>query len=455
MRLPRRAVLLVTAALLGSALPSLATATTTTVVPPAVTSTALAVGSTTAALDDGDQLVGVTWATGEPRISVRWLTPRGWTAVETPEDDSDVPAAEERHGTRRGTEPVWRPRGATLVDVRVDGTATDLRLVRVGDAEPRTTRSFGLARAAAADGRGLLGAVRTRKDWGADESLRSGRPTYASSVRAVVVHHTAGGNDYSPADVPRKIRADYAYHVKARGWSDLGYNVVVDKYGGIWEGRAGGLGRAVVGAHAAGFNTGTLGVSLLGDMTKAAPTAETVRAMARVSAYAAATWRFDPTGTVALTSKGSPRYRSGTTVRLGRVHGHRDTGRTACPGSLYDRLGAIRAGAATLLGEPPRVLDVTVTGAPVHAPTPMLLTAELSREVPWRVEVADDGGTVVATARGTGPRAHLEWNGLRQDIAGVPARPGDYTWHVRADDGFHPRADRSGEVQVGLPVVPV
>ena len=64
------------------------------------------------------------------------------------------------------------------------------------------------------------------------------------------------------------IRADYAYHVRGRGWSDLGYNLLVDRFGRVWEGRHGGLGRATIGAHAQGFNTGTLGVSMLGDATR-------------------------------------------------------------------------------------------------------------------------------------------------------------------------------------------
>jgi hypothetical protein len=452
-RLSRRAVVLLTAALLGPALPSLATSGTP-VVTPSVVSTALGAGATTARLGEGDQLVGVTWAGGDPRVQVRWRTPQGWTAWEEPEADSDRPAALERAGTRAGTEPLWRPTGATAVDVRISGAARDLRLVRVGDGEVK--RTLGLRSASAADGRRLLGDVRTRADWGADESLRTEKPTYARSVQAVVVHHTAGGNDYSPADVPQRIRADYAYHVKARGWSDLGYNVVVDRFGGIWEGRAGGLGRATIGAHTAGFNSGTLGVSLLGDMTRELPTPETVRAMSRVAAYAAATWRFDPTGTVTLTSKGSPRYRSGTKVTLGRVHGHRDTGRTACPGALYDRLGDIRRGASRLLGPAPQILGVTVTGTPVHAPSPMVVTADLTRDAPWVVEVHDGAGVTVARAVGEDARPHLEWNGLRSDQASlVPAAPGDYTWHVRVDDGIHPHDDRSGQVQVGLPVVPV
>ena len=455
MRLPRRAAVLLAALLLGPALPSLAVSSTP-VVTPSVVSSPVVAGAASVRLRAADELVGVTWRSGTAQVRVRWLTPQGWTAWEVPEDDSGVPSAAERAGTRPGTEPVWRPRGATLVDVRVAGTARDVRLVRVGDGTARTRRTFGTAAASAANGTPLLGRVHTRADWGADESLRRGQPDYAPRVEAVVVHHTAGGNDYAPADVPKKIRADYAYHVQARGWSDLGYNVVVDRFGGIWEGRHGGFGRATIGAHSAGFNTGTLGVSLLGDMTAAQPTQETVDAMARVAAYAGATWQFDPGGRVTLTSRGSPRYSKGTRVTLGRVHGHRDTGRTACPGTLYDRLGEIRRGALRLLGPAPRVTSVTVTGAPVHAPSPLVVTAELTRDGPWVVEVHDADGVTVARAVGTDDRPHLEWNGLRRDAAGlVPAAPGDYTWHVLADDGWHPPDRRDGPVQVGLPVVPV
>jgi hypothetical protein len=451
-RLSRRAAVVLAAALLGPALPSLAVTTSATVVAPAIRTVDIAAGTLVSSVTDADQLVGVTWEAGSPRVAVRWLTPTGWTGWETSEDDSDVPVAQERDGARAGTEPVWRPTGATRVETRVTGSARGLQLVTIGDGDARAVRSLGTPAAHAADASRLLGRVHTRADWGADESLRSEKPSYAKRVDAVVVHHTAGGNDYRPEDVPKKIRADYAYHVKARGWSDLGYNLVVDRFGGIWEGRAGGFGRATIGAHAAGFNTGTLGVSLLGDMTKAAPTEHTVDAMAKVAAYAGATWQFDPRQDVTLTSKGSPRYRSGTKVRLGRVHGHKDTGRTACPGALYDRLGDIRLGAARLLGPAPRITGVRVTGAPVHAPTPLVVTGELSRDAPWVVEVHHSDGSTVARATGEDGRPHLEWNGLRDNV--LPAEPGDYTWHVLVDDGYHPPARREGPVEVGLPVVP-
>ncbi len=452
-RVSRRAVILVALALLGPVLPSLAAAHGLPAVTAFVQSAALGVGATTAPVTDSDRLIGVTWTAGAPSVRVRWLTASGWTGWEVAEDDSAVPEPAERATARNGTAPVWRPPGATLVEVGVDGVASDLRLVRVGDGAARRSWAFGLAPAAADPG-GLPG-IRSRADWGADESLRRGAPDHAAAVKAVVVHHTAGSNDYGPADVPRRIRADYAYHVQARGWSDLGYNVVVDKFGGIWEGRAGGVGRATIGAHAEGFNTGTLGVALLGDMTRAQPTPEAVQAVARVSAYAADVWHFDPLGTVVLTSGGSPKHKSGTKVPLPRVHGHRDVGLTTCPGTLYDRLGEVRRIAA----ERVRITSVELTGAPVRPPGALVVSGTLSRAAPWFVEVRDPAGLLVTRSAGQSALARLEWNGLRSpaDVAAlpglIPALPGTYTWIVEVGDGVRPPDRRQGSFEVAQPAL--
>jgi uncharacterized protein with LGFP repeats len=94
--------------------------------------------------------------------------------------------------------------------------------------------------AQADDGRPV---IRSRAEWGADESLRTEAPSYSRTLEAVTVHHTAGSNDYTEARCPAVLRGIYAFHVKSRGWSDIGYNVLVDRFGTAWEGRAGGLDR--------------------------------------------------------------------------------------------------------------------------------------------------------------------------------------------------------------------
>ena len=446
MPLSRRALLALTAAALVPSLPALGEATGT----PLVRRTALRLGRTVAAVGT-EQLLAVTWSGGAARVQARWRTVAGWGAWGAAEQDVES-------GERaRGTEPLWPPRGASAVEVQIAGAPTGLALVRIADGPPQA------ANTTVPERHRLLGPVLRRADWGADESKRRAAPDYAATVEAVVVHHTAGSNDYAEADVPRRIRADYAYHVDVRGWSDLGYNLVVDRFGRIWEGRAGGLERATIGAHAAGFNTATLGVSLLGDMTRERPTEQAVRAFARVTAYAAATWRFDPRSAVTLTSRGGPRYAAGTRVTLPRVFGHTDVGRTACPGALMDRLADIRAGAVALLGPAPLIVDVQVSGAPVRAPEPVVITGRLNRSAPWTAALRDSDGTVVARAAGESARARLEWNGLRpipgteaggQAPALVPAAAGSYRWAIAVDDGYHPAARREDDVEVALPVVP-
>ncbi len=453
----RRIAVIAVIALTAPVLPSLA-GSTGAAAPPVVRSLALAVGTTTTAVHD-ERLVGVTWQDGSPTVRLRWRTATGWTAWDQPETDAPT-------GTVPSTEPAWRPTGATAVAVEVTGAARGLTLVTVSDGGVRQSRgvqSWGMRSAAARSATGLLGAVKSRRDWGADESIRRGRPEYATSVRAVVVHHTVQRNDYAAGEVPAMIRADYAYHVRSRGWDDLGYNLVVDRFGQVWEGRAGGFGRATIGSHTGGFNTSTLGVAVLGDYTRTGPSTPVTKALAKVTAYAAGTWGFDPKGSVTLTSKGSSRYRSGQRVTLPRVLGHRQVSTTACPGSLMDALPEVRRGAAVLLGPAPRVTETAVTGAPVHAPLPLTITAKLSREAPWTAEVKDPAGEVVARATGEDAAPRIEWNGLRpspavlgEDGPGIlPAAPGDYSWVITVDDGYHEPFVRQDAVAVGLPVVPV
>ncbi len=451
--LPRRLALVGAVALAAPALPALAGPAGPPVVTTLVRTTALQAGDTVRPLAR-EEAVGVTWTAGHPVVQLRWHDARGWGAWTTAEDDSAEPEPAERASTRPGTAPVWRPAGTDRVELRVTGAASGLGLTSVVDGPARRSGlSLHGSSASAASRVPILGEVRSRRDWGADESMRRGRPAYAPALKAVVVHHTAQSNDYAPGDVPRLIRADYAYHVQGRGWSDLGYNLLVDRFGRVWEGRYGGIDRAVVGAHAQGFNTGTLGVSLIGDVTRSSPTAAAVAAMSRVAAFAADRGHFDPRGSVVLTSGGSPRYSQGRRVRLHRVFGHLETGLTSCPGRLQGRLGQIRTAAFALRVPAPRILSTRVTGAPVHSPTPLVVSGRLNRAVRWTVQLTDPAGRLAAGAAGGSAAPRLSWQGTLPIAGGqrVPAPPGTYRWTMRASDGSHAAAVRSGTVQVGLP----
>ena len=49
------------------------------------------------------------------------------------------------------------------------------------------------------------------------------------------IHHTASGNTYTAAEAPAVVRGIYAYHTRSLGWSDIGYNFLIDRFGTIYE----------------------------------------------------------------------------------------------------------------------------------------------------------------------------------------------------------------------------
>ena len=174
-----------------------------------------------------------------------------------------------------------------------------------------------------------------RAEWGADESWRGGSPHYAQAARFAVVHHTATSNDYTREDVPAILRGIYRYHTHTLGWDDIGYNFLVDRFGRVFEGRAGGVDRPVIGAHAAGHNDGSIGVAVLGCHDReacdtAAVPAPAIEGLDRLVAWKFAYHGIDPRGT---TKQG------GATTST--IIAHREVGSTACPGDrLFDQMYA-------------------------------------------------------------------------------------------------------------------
>ncbi|HYN28464.1 MAG TPA: N-acetylmuramoyl-L-alanine amidase, partial [Dermatophilaceae bacterium] len=303
-------------------------------------------------------LVGLTWlprtapADGT-RVEVRGRDSTGrwtaWTATSV-EADTDPVAEAAGRVTRVGTEPVWFG-PVTSVQVRfADAAAAKVRTGRLELVEPRRAAADARSSAPAASARAATSrpAVLSRAAWGANESLRSCTPSYGSTTLASVVHHTAGSNNYTKAQSAAIVRGVYAYHTRSRGWCDIGYNALVDRYGQVFEGRYGGLDRPVTGAHTTGFNTDTFGVSVLGTFSTAAPPAAAVNALTNLLAWRASSFYRNPTGTTVLTSRSSnSRYRAGTKVTMPFILGHRNLGYTECPGNaFYPRLGALRTAVA-------------------------------------------------------------------------------------------------------------
>ncbi len=175
----------------------------------------------------------------------------------------------------------------------------------------------------------------------------------AASIRAVFVHHTDSGNDYAPGDVPRMIESFYDGHIEDNDWDDIGYNFLVDRTGTVYEGRAGGIDNAVIGAHTKGFNVGTVGIAAIGSFGPGERVPEPLlEAIARLSAWKLGRYGVDPRARTLLTSTSDEaRYRRGERALFHTVAGHRDGYRTDCPGdALYGLLPAVRRRAYVLQG---------------------------------------------------------------------------------------------------------
>ncbi|MFJ9829766.1 N-acetylmuramoyl-L-alanine amidase [Streptomyces sp. NPDC101160] len=191
----------------------------------------------------------------------------------------------------------------------------------------------------------------TRKGWGADEGMRERGFVYTKTIKAAFVHHSATGNNYSCRQAPAVLRSIYRYHVKSLGWRDFGYNFAVDKCGNIYEGRAGGVGKAVMGAHTLGFNTNSMGIAVLGTYGSTTPPAAAVSAIARLTAWKLGLYGVNPNGTTYLTSGGGNLYKKGKKVKFHVIAGHRDGFATECPGvRLYNKLGTARSASAKYQG---------------------------------------------------------------------------------------------------------
>jgi hypothetical protein len=240
------------------------------------------------------------------------------------------------HGSG-GSDPLWVGRART-VQYKLDRRVRGLRLHFVAVGKRR-------ARARAAQTVATPFPYVPREDWGADRCVPRDAPSYGE-VKAVHVHHTVSLNDYTPAEAPQIVLAICRYHRNSNGWDDIGYNALVDKYGTIYEGRAGGLDEAVIGAQAQGFNSQTAGISNIGDYTNIPASQESLAATADYIRWKLGVHGQPLSGPVTVRSSGgsASRYPAGAQVTLERVIGHRDTGRTACPGDeLYAQLGDIRA----------------------------------------------------------------------------------------------------------------
>ncbi|WP_406508344.1 peptidoglycan recognition protein [Streptomyces sp. NBC_00212] len=341
-------------------------------------------------------LVGVVWDNADDELhGSAQVRTRGraagtwsdWQDLDTHNHDhaADPGTPEAARPLHGSTAPLWvgdsdavearvRPEGADgeplpkglrldLVDPGAapaeEDTGEGTRELRAPDALPALDEAATRAEAAEAAGTtaharpyvGKRPRIITRKGWGADEGMRESGFLYTKSVKVAFVHHTGSGNGYSCAQAPSVLRSIYRYHVKSNGWRDIGYNFAVDKCGKIYEGRAGGVAKAVMGAHTLGFNTNSVGIALLGTYNDTNPPAAALKAIEQLSAWKLGLYGVNPKGKSTLVSAGGNRYKKGRSVKFNAIAGHRDGFATDCPGTrLYGRLGTVRAAAARYQG---------------------------------------------------------------------------------------------------------
>lgn len=302
------------------------------------------------------EMLGVTWRSrNAPDVEVRTHTEGAWTQWRDLEalgehapDRNTREATRSTHSSARASELIWVG-PSDGVQVRVDGGRKGLRVVLVdpGSSPVDTQAVEAPAKTQTSARTAASGSpepwMRKRGHWDANENWRNGGPSYVGKIKQAHVHHTAGSNNYSKADVAGIIRGMYWYHTQQLGWSDLGYNFLVDRFGRLWEGRAGGIRRAVKGAHTLGFNHKSFGVAVIGTYTNVRPSFYVVQSLVYLISWKLDKYHRNAQGNVGMYSQGSDRYPQGRFVRLPIIDGHRDTNYTACPGDrLYQKLRIIR-----------------------------------------------------------------------------------------------------------------
>jgi flagellar hook assembly protein FlgD len=356
----------------------------------------------------------------------------GWTSWVAADDDSAPDSSSKESGTG-----AWH-------DGNLDWTAASDGMQFRAEGNVTRLRAYELwSRVTNTPVRHLSSATEptivTRAQWHAEEDIVRAKPLIAPTLKLAIVHHTAGTNTYTPAQAAAIVRGIQVYHVQGNGWNDIGYNFLIDRYGTVYEGRAGGMTRNVIGAHAQGFNSGSVGVALIGNFTNATPPKAMQDALVKLLAWRLDVAHIDPSGTVAYTSGGNYKFKAGKVVTLRAISGHRDTGPSECPGNMAYALlpTIIKRVAATGLPKIYSPVVVGVLGGPVQ------FRARLSASRAWTVTVKDAAGETVAHGSGTGTLVDWTWDS--------PAVKASYVWAVATDGAISATGTLGGPVKAPPP----
>ncbi|WFN91038.1 N-acetylmuramoyl-L-alanine amidase [Arcanobacterium wilhelmae] len=202
--------------------------------------------------------------------------------------------------------------------------------------------------------------VVSRAQWGAPAKAEW-RPESAT-LKAAVIHHTAGNNTYTSAQSPSIVKAIWNYHANMRQWGDIGYNFLIDKYGTVFEGREGSLnspaGKMSIGAHAAPANSGSVGISVMGNYSQIQPPQAAIDQIVNMIAWQFGRAGIDPNGTWSTMTKFAK-----TPLTKPVILGHKDVSYTDCPALIENYLPTIRANVAKAIAD--ASADQTTSPTPI------------------------------------------------------------------------------------------
>ena len=169
-------------------------------------------------------------------------------------------------------------------------------------------------------------------------------------LRHAIVHHTVSVNDYEPDEVAMLLRGIQTYHMHTRGWDDIAYSFVIDRWGGIWQAREGDITEPITGGHTTGLNAESVGVAVLGTFTAESPHPAVIDSLSRLLGWKLSIHGVDPLGTTSVRSAGGDYAAPGEMVTVRNIAGHREHQNTTCPGDLLSAtVDGIRADAAELV----------------------------------------------------------------------------------------------------------
>lgn len=147
-----------------------------------------------------------------------------------------------------------------------------------------------------------------REDWQAEEPTE---PYIKHIPKRFTIHHTAARYPQTIEESFKEILFIQDYHQNAKEWIDIGYHLLIDPLGNVFEGRP----IDAIGAHVKNENTNNIGISIMGyyhPPVSDTPTVKTFETFIAVAKYLKNTY----------------------SVEISSFYAHRDLGATDCPGDI-------------------------------------------------------------------------------------------------------------------------